>query len=126
VRPRGGAGQGGGGRSAPERSMVAGEGGRWRWLDGVSRPWRSPSAEEDGGEVLQLEEESREVRDNLVEEKGGTRLELTVRGGGGWQERWLKCGEERRRLSHQRGQKPFTKLPLVFLVFQQMNYNLKN
>jgi hypothetical protein len=63
--------------------MVAGEGGRWRWLDGVSRPWWSPSAGEDGGEVLQLEEESREVMDNLVEEKGGTRVELTVRGGDG-------------------------------------------
>jgi hypothetical protein len=46
------------------------------------RPRWSLAAGEGGSEVLQLEEESREVRDHLAEEKGGARVELTVKGGG--------------------------------------------
>jgi hypothetical protein len=44
--------------------------GRRRWLDSVPREWRSLAAGEGGGEVLQLEEGTREVRDHLAKEKG--------------------------------------------------------
>jgi hypothetical protein len=79
VGPQGGAGLGGRGRGSPE-SLVDGEGGAEAATEGVLRQWRSPAAGEGGGEVLQLEEGTREVR-----------VKLTVGGGGRgqWQRCWL-------------------------------------
>jgi hypothetical protein len=61
VGPQGGAGLGGGGRGSPE-SLVDGEGGAEAAAEGVLRQWQSLVAGEGGGEVLQLEEGTREVR----------------------------------------------------------------
>jgi hypothetical protein len=52
VGPRGGAGQGGGGRSAPER-WVDGEGEGKRWLIGVLRRWQNSVAGGGDGGILQ-------------------------------------------------------------------------
>jgi hypothetical protein len=57
------------GGAHPRGGSIAREGWRRR-LDDVPRQRRSLVAEEGGDEVLQLEEETEEVRDHPAEEKG--------------------------------------------------------
>jgi hypothetical protein len=74
VGPRGGIGQGGGGRGSPESRVTTREGWRW-WLDGVLRQRWSSAAGEGGDEVLQLEEGMEGPPDR---EERGAQVELTV------------------------------------------------
>jgi hypothetical protein len=77
--PQGGAGQGGEGRSAPER-WVDGEGEGKRWLIGVPRRWRNPIARRGDGGILQRLEEEGVVRARRGSGKRLLRVALTGSG----------------------------------------------